>query len=251
MGWDDEEVGQGRSKIEPATMSSEVETFHNLVNKLELDSKSVGGSAAKNAQMNKDREQAKALMRTLHKKLQSPPADIDRNRLAKFEREIKQDTARLTELLKKTIAQNNKEVDRARASSENLGGGGGGGAAGDYGMASPGPQQSLDGFHAVAYTEEEIIREKNQEIRALETDLQEINSLMREVAVLVNDQQTGIDSIEMNVESAGTQVQGGNKELGKALKYAQSSRKKMCCVIVLLMIIGLILALYFGLVGTK
>jgi len=71
---------------------------------------------------------------------------------------------------------------------------------------------------------------------------------MREVAVLVNESQTGIDTIEANVQSTSAQVEQGNTDLVKALKHQKSSRKKMCCVIVLILIIGLILALVFGLI---
>ncbi len=59
------------------------------------------------------------------------------------------------------------------------------------------------------------------EIAALEKDVREVAEMFKEVAVLVNSQQDGIDTMEKNVQSAKKNAEEGAKELDEARPHYQ------------------------------
>ncbi|XP_072531551.1 syntaxin-12 [Salminus brasiliensis] len=81
-----------------------------------------------------------------------------------------------------------------------------------------------------AITEEdlELIKERETNIRQLESDIMNVNQIFKDLAVMIHDQGEMIDSIEANVESAEVHVERGNEQLQRAAHYQQKSRKKMC-----------------------
>ncbi|KAI2652553.1 Syntaxin-12 [Labeo rohita] len=95
----------------------------------------------------------------------------------------------------------------------------------------------------VAITEEdlELIKERETAIRQLESDILDVNQIFKDLAVMIHDQGEMIDSIEANVESAEVHVERGAEQLQRAAHYQQKSRKKMCILaVVLVIVVGII-----------
>ncbi|XP_016108768.1 syntaxin-12-like [Sinocyclocheilus grahami] len=95
----------------------------------------------------------------------------------------------------------------------------------------------------VAITEEdlELIKERETAIQQLESDILDVNQIFKDLAVMIHDQGEMIDSIEANVESAEVHVERGAEQLQRASHYQQKSRKKMCILaVVLVLVVGII-----------
>ncbi|XP_078598491.1 uncharacterized protein LOC144874326 isoform X3 [Branchiostoma floridae x Branchiostoma japonicum] len=76
----------------------------------------------------------------------------------------------------------------------------------------------------------EMIRERETNIRQLEADIMDVNSIFKDLATMVHEQGEMIDSIEANVESAAIHVESGNQQLRQASDY----QKKNTCIYSLL-----------------
>uniref|UniRef100_A0A3P9AB22 t-SNARE coiled-coil homology domain-containing protein n=1 Tax=Esox lucius TaxID=8010 RepID=A0A3P9AB22_ESOLU len=79
----------------------------------------------------------------------------------------------------------------------------------------------------VAITEEdlELIKERETNIRQLESDILDVNQIFKDLAVMIHDQGELIDSIEANVESAEVHVDRGTEQLQRAAYY----QVMVCC----------------------
>ncbi|CAD8051192.1 unnamed protein product [Paramecium sonneborni] len=91
------------------------------------------------------------------------------------------------------------------------------------------------------------IQEKYKDIQQLEKSVQQVYQLFVDLAILVHAQGEQIDNIEISLGSAKTYVGKAEKSLGDAKDDHQAARKKMCCiiligVIILAVIIGPIVA---------
>ncbi|TNN47505.1 Syntaxin-7 [Liparis tanakae] len=51
------------------------------------------------------------------------------------------------------------------------------------------------------------------------------------------------ESIEANVESADVHVQSATQQLSRAAAYQRSSRKKMCILVIVLLVVGVVVGL--------
>ncbi|XP_066273385.1 syntaxin-7-like isoform X2 [Branchiostoma lanceolatum] len=93
----------------------------------------------------------------------------------------------------------------------------------------------------------EMIRERETNIRQLEADIMDVNSIFKDLATMVHEQGEMIDSIEANVENAAIHVESGNQQLRQASDYQKKSRRKLCIILIVgliaLGIIGLIIYL--------
>ncbi|KAJ5067494.1 hypothetical protein M0811_12846 [Anaeramoeba ignava] len=94
-------------------------------------------------------------------------------------------------------------------------------------------------------TDLELIEERNRDLQNLEVDVQELHELFIEVAALVKTQQSGIDQVEHNVESADHDVEKGVEELQKASLLQKAARSKMCWIIICVIIIAVIFMAIF------
>ncbi|CAD8105446.1 unnamed protein product [Paramecium sonneborni] len=83
------------------------------------------------------------------------------------------------------------------------------------------------------------IQDKYQDILKLERSVQQVYQLFADMAVLVKNQGELIDNIEQNMIKAKDYVKKGEAQQAKAKKAHQAARKKMCCIIM----IGLVLIL--------
>lgn len=82
----------------------------------------------------------------------------------------------------------------------------------------------------------QIIETRN-DIYKIEASMRELNQLFNDLAALVTDQGEVMDQVLHNVQQATQYVEKGNQNLQDAKKYAKSSRKKMCWIIMLLFVI--------------
>lgn len=83
----------------------------------------------------------------------------------------------------------------------------------------PQPQQQTQ-----LQIEEEVdmsmLREREQAIRKIESDIVEVNQIFKDLATMVHDQGEVIDSIEANIESSSIQIHEGTQQLIKASDYS-------------------------------
>ncbi|EXJ85916.1 syntaxin 7 [Capronia coronata CBS 617.96] len=91
--------------------------------------------------------------------------------------------------------------------------------------------------------QENLIIEREGEIRQIEQSVGELNELFRDVATLVRDQGDLIDAIDVNVENTLTDTRGADVELRSASRYQKNARNKACCLLLILAIVLLIVVL--------
>lgn len=91
--------------------------------------------------------------------------------------------------------------------------------------------------------QENLIIEREGEIRQIEQSVGELNELFRDVATLVRDQGDLIDAIDVNVENTLTDTRGADVELRSASRYQKAARNKACCLLLILAIVVLIVVL--------
>jgi len=90
---------------------------------------------------------------------------------------------------------------------------------------------------------EALIAEREGEIRDIEQGIRELNEIFKDLGTLVNEQQSSLDNIESNVSSIVTNVHSAADELGKANRYQKKARNRMCCLLLIFVVIGLIVSL--------
>uniref|UniRef100_A0A671PSL4 Syntaxin-12-like n=1 Tax=Sinocyclocheilus anshuiensis TaxID=1608454 RepID=A0A671PSL4_9TELE len=95
------------------------------------------------------------------------------------------------------------------------------------------------------FTEEdlELIKERETNIRQLESDIMDVNQIFKDLAVMIHDQGDMIDSIEASVESAEVHVERGAEQLQQAAYYQRKSRKRMCVLALILSLAATIFAI--------
>ena len=90
------------------------------------------------------------------------------------------------------------------------------------------------------------VANKYQEVLNLEKSCMELHEMFMDFALLTEQQGEMLDQIEFQVKAASDFIDDGNVDLGKAIEYQISIRKKQCCILVtLLVVIGIILAIVF------
>jgi len=85
----------------------------------------------------------------------------------------------------------------------------------------------------------EDVQEKHKDIQRLESSIQELHQLFVDLSVLVESQGELLDQIEYSVSQSLSYTKTGVGELEKANEYAAKSRKKMCMIIVFLLVVFL------------
>ncbi|ESN92639.1 hypothetical protein HELRODRAFT_95955 [Helobdella robusta] len=85
--------------------------------------------------------------------------------------------------------------------------------------------------------DQEIMKEREDALVKLESDISDVNQIFKDLGMLVHEQGDVIDSIEANTESASANVEQGTEQLSQAQKYNTKARKKKFCLIGTLVII--------------
>lgn len=88
-----------------------------------------------------------------------------------------------------------------------------------------------------------LIIEREAEIRQIEQSVGELNELFRDVATMVHEQGTQLETIEGNVVQTAEDTRGADTELRKAYKHQKSARNKACCLLLILAIVLIVIVL--------
>lgn len=83
----------------------------------------------------------------------------------------------------------------------------------------------------------ELLREREDALRQLETDIMDVNQIFRDIGMLVHEQGDMIDSIEANVETASVSVEQGVDQLRQARRSQSKARKKKCILLIVLLVV--------------
>eukprot|EP01017_Pseudomicrothorax_dubius_P013049 TRINITY_DN15615_c0_g1_i2.p1 TRINITY_DN15615_c0_g1~~TRINITY_DN15615_c0_g1_i2.p1 ORF type:complete len:314 (+),score=82.63 TRINITY_DN15615_c0_g1_i2:80-1021(+) len=77
------------------------------------------------------------------------------------------------------------------------------------------------------------IQDKYRDIQRLEASVAVVHQMFVDLALLVHAQGEALDNIELNIDQAHNYVNKGERKLQEAKEYHQSSRKKLCCLAVI------------------
>lgn len=91
--------------------------------------------------------------------------------------------------------------------------------------------------------QENLIIEREDEIRQIEQSVGELNELFRDVAHIIREQGDVLDTIDVNVENTLTDTRGADVELRSASRYQKAARNKACCLLLVLAIVLVIVVL--------
>jgi hypothetical protein len=91
--------------------------------------------------------------------------------------------------------------------------------------------------------QENLIIEREGEIRQIEQSVGELNELFRDVAHIVREQGDVLDTIDVNVENTLNDTRGADVELRSASRYQKAARNKACCLLFILAIVLVIIVL--------
>jgi len=104
---------------------------------------------------------------------------------------------------------------------------------------------------ATANTVLGAVRARHNDIQKIERTLIELNQLMEDLATAIVLQEEPIQQTEMATANVQKDTEAGNVQLDKGIKSARNARKlKWWCffiVLAIIIILGLVLGLYFGL----
>lgn len=119
------------------------------------------------------------------------------------------------QVIQRTAAQKEKEsISRARANSLNRG------DSNLIDLQSPeGPQQHQLNLQIEEEVDLDLLREREQSIKKIETDIVEVNQIFKDIAKIVHEQGEVMDSIEANVETATIHVSEGAEQITRAREY--------------------------------
>eukprot|EP01001_Neometanema_parovale_P007691 NODE_3988_length_1132_cov_92.696729_g3795_i0.p1 GENE.NODE_3988_length_1132_cov_92.696729_g3795_i0~~NODE_3988_length_1132_cov_92.696729_g3795_i0.p1 ORF type:complete len:290 (+),score=63.70 NODE_3988_length_1132_cov_92.696729_g3795_i0:90-959(+) len=98
--------------------------------------------------------------------------------------------------------------------------------------------------HEIGYNEA-VIAEREEGIHEVEASLIEINQIMLQMSGMVVAQGQDLDLIEDTLDATRDHTVAANKELKQATTYQKSSRKKMCILLFLVLIVIGGLVIYF------
>jgi SNARE domain len=91
--------------------------------------------------------------------------------------------------------------------------------------------------------QENLIIERESEIRNIEQGVSELNELFRDVATIVREQGDMIDTIDVNVENVRNDTRGADVELRQASRYQKNARNKACCLLLIMAVVVIIIVL--------
>lgn len=88
-----------------------------------------------------------------------------------------------------------------------------------------------------------LLEDREQEISEIQRGMMEINSIFRDLGVLVAEQGTNLDTIEENVTDMARQTNDAANQLFKAETYQRSRGKWSCIALLVLLVITILVAL--------
>jgi len=83
---------------------------------------------------------------------------------------------------------------------------------------------------------EQIVQERNREIREIETAVVEVGQIFQDLAAMVNEQGVMVDNIEANISSSVEATSTGVVQLEGAEEYQIRARKKCVCISIIVVV---------------
>ena len=186
-------------------------------------------------------------LRQIH--LFSSPAEDRQRRIQqdKLQENFSNALQNLQQVQRLVVEKERETVQRARTKSLERG-------FQNYEHRDTSPMKANTSGECVFQAQEEVdvnidmIREREDALRQLESDIVNVNEIFKDLAIMVHEQGDVIDSIEANVDHTQGHVEAANVQLHKAKSHQSAARKKKCCLIVILLlaILGIGLAIYFS-----
>lgn len=93
--------------------------------------------------------------------------------------------------------------------------------------------------------QENILQERESEIRKIEVGMVEVLDVMKELGTLVHEQRGGVDFLQDNIMQARGRIQQGQQEIVKASEHQRKYREKMCYLLMIASTVGAIVMLAF------
>jgi len=90
--------------------------------------------------------------------------------------------------------------------------------------------------------DQKAAEEREAAIFQIQKDTELVAEVFQDLQDMVEDQAAAIDDLEANVEQTAMNVQMGRKEVDKAAEYQKAKRKKMCYLLLCLLVAGGIMA---------
>ncbi|KAI8878955.1 t-SNARE, partial [Backusella circina FSU 941] len=87
-----------------------------------------------------------------------------------------------------------------------------------------------------------LISERENEILNIEQGIGELNEIFRDMGMLVNEQESGIQSIYGNVLNIAQNTRQAADELVVASRHQRSARRYMCCFLLIISVVASVLA---------
>jgi syntaxin 7 len=96
--------------------------------------------------------------------------------------------------------------------------------------------------------QESLIVQREEEIRAIEQGVGDLNVLFRQVAQIVGEQGEQLHTIADRVENVRDDTQAADRENRQAARYQRAARNKSCCLLLVMSLILTIvlLAIFLG-----
>lgn len=95
--------------------------------------------------------------------------------------------------------------------------------------------------------EEIIYNDRNEELKSLERDMVEVNSMFKDISTLVNEQSYSLNATEKQVELTDLEANKAAVNIHTASKYQQNARKKLYILalvtLVAILVLGVVLSL--------
>jgi len=100
--------------------------------------------------------------------------------------------------------------------------------------------------------QESLIHERDREIKTIQGQVIQVNEIFREVARLVEDQGEMVENIQTNISHVTMNVKSANEDLGEANKSQQSSRKKICLIaLIITLLVAVVVIVVVVVLKTK
>ncbi|XP_065176687.1 syntaxin-12-like [Sycon ciliatum] len=87
----------------------------------------------------------------------------------------------------------------------------------------------------------QAVRDREQALRALESDILDVNDIFRDLSQMVHEQGELVDHIESNIDTAAVDVEAAGDEIIIASRYQKKVRSKRCVLVgVLVAVVGVV-----------
>lgn len=161
---------------------------------------------------------------------------------SKLQREFRASLQEFQQLQKTALEKEKSSAQAARAALNDAQSPSDERSGGDFGQQQEQEQLRLANQEEVDF-QENLIVERESEIRNIEQSVGELNELFRDVAHMVHEQGAQLDIIEENVEVTHDSSRGAHVNLKQASNYQKSARSKACILLLILAIVLVIIIL--------